>query len=322
MKSHRAINSAYALRLVQEVAQQKWLLKPATRQDRAQRKSAWSRIAAKLNAEFNADFTPAELERKIDHVKAKAHKKQAQRCRLDGKKLPGSRVFDLSSDDDPVPDVVEASAEGDGPTSSHDVQERSNRVVENPSDIQINEPVGNRNCNLQGTVDDCIMIEEDDNDINDGNKQVELATVESTEQGALMTAEQPPMKATEQSIDPSDKQLHTQPSAPRNVAPSLCTHTGNLNPEAQISEITEGGGSEAVGSPQDEHLSDWVSDFKAKLLERLSTVPTDRIIEVHRLIRREIDSLYAEEVAKEIEARFKDPSRETVKGRVLHLVDN
>lgn len=65
-----------------------------------------------------------------------------------------------------------------------------------------------------------------------------------------------------------------------------------------------------------------MSDFKAKLLERLSTVPTDRIIEVHRLIRREIDSLYAEEVAKEIEARFKDPSRETVKGRVLHLVDN
>lgn len=52
--------------------------------------------------------------------------------------MPGSRVFDLSSDDDPVPDVVEASAEGDGPTSSHDVQERSNRVVENPSDIQIN----------------------------------------------------------------------------------------------------------------------------------------------------------------------------------------
>lgn len=70
--------------------------------------------------------------------------------------------------------------------------------------------MGNRNCNLQGTVDDCIMIEEDDNDINDGNKQVELATVESTEQGALMTAEQPPMKATEQSIDPSDKQLHSK----------------------------------------------------------------------------------------------------------------
>uniref|UniRef100_A0A915ANE5 Regulatory protein zeste n=1 Tax=Parascaris univalens TaxID=6257 RepID=A0A915ANE5_PARUN len=308
VKSHRVINSAYALRLVQEVAQEKWLLKPATRQDRARRKSAWSRIAAKLNGEFNADFTPAELERKIDHVKAKAHKKQAQRSRLDRKKLPGPRVFDLSSDDDHVPDVIEASVEGDSQSSSNNVHERRGRVVENPADIQ-------------GTADDCIMIEEDGNNINDGSKQVKLATVESTEHGTVMAAEQLAVKATGQSIDASDKHLQTQPSAPLNVVPSLHTYTGNVNPQAEVNDITERGGSEAVGSTQDEHLSDWVSDFKAKLLERLSTVPTDRIIEVHRLIRHEIDSLYAEEVAKEIEARFKDPSRETVKGRVLHLVD-
>ncbi|VDK18495.1 unnamed protein product [Anisakis simplex] len=67
--------------------------------------------------------------------------------------------------------------------------------------------------------------------------------------------------------------------------------------------------------------SSWMWEFKQKLMKRLSVVPLDRIAEVHQMIRYEIDSLYAEQIAKDVEERFKEGTREVVEDRVLNLLN-
>lgn len=60
--------------------------------------------------------------------------------------------------------------------------------------------------------------------------------------------------------------------------------------------------------------------FKEKLVNCLSQIPTERMQEIHRIVKREIDLAYAQQISDEILNRFDEAHREGVMNRILEVL--
>lgn len=61
-------------------------------------------------------------------------------------------------------------------------------------------------------------------------------------------------------------------------------------------------------------------EFQTKLVDRLSTIPADRRGEVRAKLEHELDMLFAQKIAAEIEQVFDESARESVMERLLAMV--
>ncbi|VDM26259.1 unnamed protein product, partial [Toxocara canis] len=212
-----------------------------------------------------------------------------------GEKPPAAPVFDFSSDDDLASDTP-AHSDGDASTSSEVAHQRNDKSARKSPLIQSNGEVTVEKAGPPRTVLSDVGV------IDERERIVEVVE-EIVKQSEETIAEHLP-HAKEVRISP--------PTASSNLDNSVSSPQV-MDGHDRLNETNEETDAE-IKKP------DWMADFKAKLVERLSEVPTERIGEVHRMIRHEIDSLYAEQIANDIQTRFKDEEQDAVQKRVLSVI--
>uniref|UniRef100_A0A0N5AHG4 Regulatory protein zeste n=1 Tax=Syphacia muris TaxID=451379 RepID=A0A0N5AHG4_9BILA len=280
----------FTLRLLEEVRKSRGILKCANNRGESRRRKRieWQRISDELNGQFGTAYTVMQIYKKVENVKGKVKQKLEAM-----KSLRDDRLTTLENFTAPEQFFMENMMDGldfeSGSQMDDEGDEDQNR------DLLTQIGFGSK-LDASGTSVSRIKVENDESFL-PANVFTMTSSVETSPSTSL--------KRVSSTTDPgcfSD----TLADQARTKRIRLSPHESPTN-----------------GSPVPLNLLlPMAADmtFKEKLVNCLSQIPTERMQEIHRIVKREIDLAYAQQISDEILNRFDEAHREGVMNRILEVL--